>query len=252
MRGFKGLLQETSGISLYSQLEYLLINMIEENKIPEGEEFFSEQEISDLLGISRPTVNKAMKSLIDKGYLYRERGKRAIIKNPLDLPLLFISEILSFGNMLDRLGISYSTKLLKREVLPANSAQRKQLELPEDAQVIKLSRLRSVKDEPILVVDSWLDYQRFHKLMEVPEERFSNNLFQVFEEDYQIKIKFSEREVVAARTSLDDAKLLNTSLWEPCLVLKAVNFDENRRPIEIFHSRLKGNKCVLKTSLELK
>lgn len=252
LNDYRNVLQETSGISLYSQLEYLLISMIEEGKIPEGAEFFSEEEIASILGISRPTVNKAMKALIDKGYLSRERGKRSITKNPANLPLLFLGELMSFGEMLERQDIPYFTKLLNREVCRADAMQCKKLCLPEGSSLVKISRIRYVMNEPILIVDSWFSDEKFHKLLEFPEERFAGNLFQIMREEFNIRIKYSQREVLAARMSLDDAVLMQTPLWEPCMILRSINYDSDRNPVELFSSRLKGNRCILKTNLESK
>ncbi|MEA4970079.1 MAG: GntR family transcriptional regulator [Candidatus Pelethousia sp.] len=247
---YRTVISATTGIPIYSQLEYILANMIDENVIGDGEEFFSEEEISDALGISRPTVNKAMNTLIDKGYITRERGKRSYVSSPHKLPLLFIEELISFGEMLDRQKIEYSTKLLTRQICRADSLQSQRLRLAEGSELVHLQRLRFVMDEPIIVVDSWCDAKRFHWLMDIPAEGFSASLIRMMQEKMNIKIEYAEREVFAARMNAHDALLLQASLWEPCMNLRSTNYDTNHEPVEMFSSRLKGNRCVLRTKLE--
>lgn len=246
---YRSILANTEGPSLYTQVEYILTNLIETEKVPFNTEFFSEEEVSQLLGVSRPTVNRAMKSLIEKGYLIRNRGKRAVTRNPSDLPLLFLGELISFGEMFERQKIPYSTKLLDRGVVHANQMVSSRLLVPDSAEVTWIRRIRFVRQEPILVVDSYFGDPRYRKLLEISEREFNKNLFQILREAFSLRIEYSEREVQASRMDIEDAVLLKTSLWEPCMVLRAVNFTKDHVPVEFFTSRLKGNRCLLQSKL---
>lgn len=245
---YRSVLSEMNGLPLYTQLEYILTTLIEDEKISLGQEFLSEEEVAQVMGVSRPTVNKAMKALIDKGYLLRERGKRAITQNPNDLPLVFLGELISFGEMLERQHIKYHTELLRREVIKANTRISASLNVKQGENVIHLSRRRFVNDEPILIVDSYFN-EGYKKLLEIPDERFNKDLYGIIREEFNITIAYAEREVLASRMDLEDTILLKTSLWEPCLMLRAINYSDKNEPVEFFMSRLKGNRCVLQSKL---
>ncbi len=246
---YRSVLTETDGIPLYSQVEYILTSLIENEEIPLNTEFLSEEEVSLVLGISRPTVNRAMKMLIEKGFLIRERGKRAITSNPNNLPLVFLGELISFGEMLERQKITYHTELLKREKIQAGHLIATRLNIDIGDDVIHLSRLRYVEDEPILVVDSYFGNPDYEKLLEIPEQEFQKNLYQLIRDLFDVRVEYAEREVLASRMDLEDAVLLKTTLWEPCLMLRAINYTADHRPVEFFTSRLKGNRCVLQSKL---
>lgn len=252
LKKHKTILSGEIGIPLYSQVEYIIINLIDNQKLPAGTEFVSEEELSALLGVSRPTINKAVKSLIEKGYLTRERGKRAIVKNPNDLPLVFLGELISFGEMLEKQKVKYYTELLERSIITPSGELRRKLQLTDDEDVVFLKRRRFVEEEPILIVDSYFSKNKYEAIMEIPAHRFNGNLYHLMQEYFNTNMVSAEREVFASRVDFDDAMLLNSSLWEPCLLLRAVNYTENQVPVEMFTSRLKGNRCVLKTDLKSK
>jgi len=50
--------------------------------------------------------------------------------------------------------------------------------------------------------------------------------------------------------SLQDANLLDAEIWDSCIKLVAINYIENNEPCEFFDSRLKGQNCILRTSLK--
>jgi len=254
---YKNILNENHALPLYYQLELVIQNYLEVEDIKPGTVFFSEEEISEQLGISRPTANKAIKSLIKKGYLSRKRGKRSITDKPKNISLVFMEELLSFGEMLKKQNNSYSHKtvLVDRKIIkPSHKIITthkiiKNINLKEDDDVIFLKRLRYINKEPIIIVDSYLSYNKYHKLMEIPREEFNKDLYFLMKELFGILVHKSNREVTASRMTLEDAALLNVEIWEPCLRLSAIAYDRNGEPFEYFDSRFKGDSCILRTSL---
>ena len=116
--------------------------------------------------------------------------------------------------------------------------------------MIHLRRLRFFDDKPLLVVDSYLPFSRFSKLLEIHKDRFAADLYSLMGQYFNLEIVRADREVMASRMSLVDAQLLQVELWEPCFRMKGVAYDADGQAVENFDARISGTNCVLKSSIE--
>jgi|LSQX01.2.fsa_nt_gb GntR family transcriptional regulator len=249
LSSYRNVIKDDSALPLYYQVQLILQSLIETEEIKKGRSFYTEEEVAEQLGISRPTVSRAITALIEEGYLTRERGKRARVSAPQKVPMVFMGELLSFGEMLTRLGKHYETVLLERSIDkdPPESV-RELLGVPKREPVLFLRRLRYVNKEPIIIVNSFLP-SRFQKLIEIPKEEFATDLLRLIKEYDGTEVKRAEREVMASWISPQDANLLQVPVWEPCLRLQGISYSADEQPVEFFDSILKGSRCVLKSQL---
>ena len=248
---YKSFLNENHAMPLYYQLELIIQNYIDFEDILPGTTFFSEEEIAEQLNVSRPTANKAIKNLIEKGYLSRSRCKRPVVNKINRIPLVFLQELGSFGEIMTKQNrnYDYKTVLVEREAIKPSNKVAEYLNLKESENVVFIKRLRYIDQEPLIIVDSYLPYNNYHKLLEIPPEDFRRDLYSLMKNLFDISIHKSDREVTATQMTLEDAALLNVEILEPCLRLLSISYDESQKPIEYFDSRFKGKSCILKTSL---
>jgi len=246
---YKAYLTE-SDLPLYYQVAYVLEHFLSSNMLKPGHRFFSEEEISSQLEVSRPTVNRAINILIKNDYLKRVRGKGTIVKKLKGVSLVLMSTLLSFGEMVDKIGRSYHTDLLDRNQESSSVAVSSDLGIDPGDPVVHLKRLRFIDNKPLIVVDSYLPFSRFSKLLDIDENRFVSDLYGLLRDYFALEIVRAEREVMAARMSLMDAQLLQVELWEPCFRMKGVAYDSDGQAVENFDARISGTNCVLKSSLE--
>jgi GntR family transcriptional regulator len=239
-----------SDLPLYYQVAYVLENFLTSNKFEPGSRFLSEEEISSQLEVSRPTVNRAINILIKNNYLKRIRGKGTIVQKLKEVSLVLMSQLLSFGEMIDKIGLSNRTRLLDRDRQNSSATVSDALGLVSGEPVIHLKRLRFINDKPLLVVDSYLPYSRFSDLLEIDKNRFATDLYSLMGECFNLEIVRADREVMATRMSLVDAQLLQVELWEPCFRMKGVAYDAKGQAVENFDARISGTSCVLKSSVE--
>ena len=246
---YKAYLTE-SDLPLYYQVAYVLEHFLTSNMLKPGSRFYSEEEISSQLEVSRPTVNRAINILIKNDYLKRIRGKGTIVQELKDVSLVLMSSLLSFGEMADKIGRNYHTDLLERNQENSSAAVSNALGLEPDDSVIHLKRLRFIDDKPLIVVDSYLPFARFSKLLEISTNKFITDLSSLLREHFDMEMVRAEREVMAARMSLMDAQLLQVELWEPCFRMKGISYDADGQAVENFDARISGTNCVLKSSFE--
>jgi GntR family transcriptional regulator len=246
---YKAYLAE-SDLPLYYQVAYVLEHFLSSNMLKPGSRFFSEEEISSQLEVSRPTVNRAINILIKNDYLQRIRGKGTIVQKIKGASLVLMSTLLSFGEMVDKIGRSHHTDLLERNQENSSATVSNALGIDPGDSVIHLKRLRFIDEKPQIVVDSYLPFSRFSILLEIDDNRFVTDLYGLLRECFNLEIVRAEREVMATRMSLMDAQLLQVELWEPCFRMKGVAYDSDGQAVENFDSRISGTNCVLKSSLE--
>src|SRR5512137_1811654 len=95
---------------VYCQLNILLRKLIHGGEFPTGERFLTERQICERFGVSRPTANKALSTLVAEGTLEFRKGVGTFVRSSvLDYDLRFL---VSFTEKARAAGKTPSTKLL--------------------------------------------------------------------------------------------------------------------------------------------
>ena len=129
----------TSPVPLYYQLAQQLEHAIESGELARGTQLGNEIMLADQLGLSRPTVRRAIGYLVDRGLLVRKRGVgtqvvQPRVRRPLELTSLY--DDLAGG------GQEPSTQVLSLDKLPASDAVAHALGLADGEPVLSVERLR--------------------------------------------------------------------------------------------------------------
>lgn len=215
-----------------------------------GSRFFSEEFIASQLEVSRPTVNKAINILIKNGYLKRDRGRNARFVGSQKIPFVMMNELMSYGQMLNRIGKQYQTTLIERNLETLSSKMAGKMGMSENQEVVHLKRLRSVDGEPLMLVDSYLPADKFSELMGLEKKQFGNDLYVILDSLFGVEVVRAKRELMATRMTLEAAELLQVDLWEPCMKMVGLAYSASGELVEFFDSSLKGSQCVLVSNLK--
>src|ERR671933_1680040 len=136
----------TSPVPLYYQVAQQLEQLIESGQLPPGTKLDNEILLADQLGLSRPTLRRAIEYLVDRGYLVRKRGVGTQVVHPkVRRPV----ELTSLYDDLTTSGKTPSTTVLSLRTLPATDAVAHALGIDESTPVLALERLRYADDEPL-------------------------------------------------------------------------------------------------------
>ena len=142
----------------YSEIEEYIMNKIHTGEWPVGYMIPKEVELCEQFGVSRSTVRTAMLRLVQEGHLKRVKRKGTFVTAPrvLEDTTVFIE---SFFNEMFRRGIEVETEVLEFRYMEMTEELAKKFE-NGDSRVIKLSRLRYVKDSfdkgPIVLTTSYM------------------------------------------------------------------------------------------------
>ncbi len=115
--------------------------------------FPTDMELVEQYGVSRHTVRDAVARLTDDGLLERRPGLGTVVRPPpFQQPL---GSLYSLFRSIEERGVEQRSRVLALdERRDPRAAER--LELPADAPLVYLRRLRYADDEPLVVDESWL------------------------------------------------------------------------------------------------
>jgi GntR family transcriptional regulator len=141
-----------SPVPLYHQLAEQLSNAITVGQLQPGDPFENEIAVAERLQISRPTVRRAIQELVTRGMLVRRRGLGTTVANS-KVHRRF--ELTSLYDDLVRDGRRPQTTVLAHEVVTDERAAAA-LDLPTDASMLHIARIRHAGDTPLAVMNNWL------------------------------------------------------------------------------------------------
>ncbi len=232
-------LEKDIPIPLYYQLKKQVLELIENSELKNGDLLPAENELCELLDISRPTVRQAFKELVSEGYLQRFKGKGTFVATP-KVEERFLSKLEPFNQEMLSKGMKPSTKVLDLRVLKGLGKANEKLKIPMDSEIIYLSRLRFADNIPLVYVETHLPFKDFSKLMDVDFEQHS--LYESLEKIYAIRVNRVHREIEAANAKRKEAELLNISINKAFCLVETTAFSDNYpNPIEYSVARYGGD-----------
>lgn len=194
-RGFD--IDKSSGELLYAQVSDFVREKIYSKEWGVNEPIPSEHELQDMLGLSRGTVQKGIRQLVDEGLLVQQRGRGTFVTQPV-MARPSSNRLLSFAESMNAQGIEFVTRVVERRVEAANSACAENLDLEEGDDYLYLVRVRSVLGRPVMLIESHLNIKAIPGLVDVDYEH--EGLFAAVERLSGREIGRSEM-VYSARTA---------------------------------------------------
>ena len=207
-------LNEQDALPLYKQLVQAVSEGIRKGQYPEGSRLPSEQELSELYGVSRITVRAALKELAADGLVVRRQGKGTYVgrvKLRRDLAMAT-----SFSDACREQGRVPGAKMLYAGYENATEADIRDMQLEEGARVVCLRRLRYADGVPISVEEDRFP-ERYNFLLD--EDLTDRSLLETLETKYGIKFYVTHRTIELVYASHSTARLLNCSVKTPLMYI---------------------------------
>lgn len=241
------MIDKHSPLPLYYQLEEQIKKSIESEELQPGDALPSERELSENYQISRMTVRQAITNLVNKGYLYREKGKGTFVSSQKFEQNL--QGLTSFTEDMKARNLVPGSKLLHFEISPAIEEIKDWLSLEEEELIYKIKRLRLANDEPIAVETSFLPVKLIPRLT---PDILGNSLYKYIEDELQLSIGHAAQTVEAAIVRDEDIKHLNVNKSVPVLLIQRETYLEDGTPLEIVKSSYRADRYKFKINIERK
>ena len=231
------------GTLLYAQVSDLVREKVYAKEWGVGEPIPSEHELMEMLGLSRGTVHKGIQALVDEGLLTRRRGSGTFATQPL-MARPSNTRHLSFAESMDKQDIPYTTHVIKRRVEPAHRVCAEMLGVQEGARHLYLTRVRSVRDRPVMFIESHLNLEACPGLEGADFTRES--VFAAVERTSGRAVGRSEVTYSACVAGKARGAWLECDEHTPVLYMDQLVRLKDETPIEWGGVWLPANRCVLR------
>ena len=222
-----------SSVPLYVQVKQALEGQIDPAGWRPGDRIPSEPELCRVFGVSRPVVRQALLELSHEGLLIRKKGLGTFVAEPRITTRSLVHSLVGFFQEMDAKGLTPMTDVLEQTMLPAGGRVGAQLQVEPATPVIKVTRLRYVESEPVVLVTSYLPYDLCPDLLNADLRRQS--LYAFLQEAYDLTLAGGRRVIEAVLAGEQDAARLRVPAGSPLLRLESVSVLADGRPMEYFH-----------------
>ncbi len=217
---------------LYQQIKKDLIKAIENGTYEIGDKLPSENEIVQRRKVSRNTARKVLEDMVKEGYAKRVQGKGSFVENTKINQSL--SGIRSLSELFRSNNRETHSKLIDCSVIEATVSMKKKLRLNEEDKIIRIYKVRYADNEPAILNEVLLSYDRFKTILNYDVELLS--LYDYFFLKEKVYVEKVEETLDIALLYKDEATLLNQKPGDPAFLLKGVTYDNTGKPFEIVKS----------------
>ncbi len=213
-----------------------LKEMIEDTTFSLGDQFPSERELSEQLGVSRMTVRRAIQNLIDHGLLERRSTSGTYVCQPQVLRGMGKEKTMGLTQLLQQDGVVAGSRLLSFEIDRAPLKIAEKLKIRLGTQVIILRRLRLANGEAFCVETSYIPYEIMPGLSAEDFSTPNASLYTIMQDCYNIRLDKNEETLKISFATLDEAEQLDIQEGDPVILLRSVVMDDNNRCVEYIKS----------------
>jgi DNA-binding GntR family transcriptional regulator len=218
-------LDRSSPVPLYFQVASRLQEQIEGGLLPVGGRLENEVELADRLGVSRPTMRKAIAYLVERGMLVRRRGVGTQIVHPkVRRPV----ELTSLYDDLTKTGRTPRTEVRSLDVGPASDLVAEALGVPAGREVTTVERIRYAGDEPLAIMHNAVPVDVVRLSVDELERR---GLYELLRSAGHVP-RIANQVVGAKAATTMEARLLGESRGAPMLTMTRTAWDESGRSVE--------------------
>ncbi len=218
-------LDRSSPVPLYFQVAQRLEDAIESGEIRSGTRLQNEVDLARQLGLSRPTIRRALEYLVDKGLLVRKRGAGTRV---VDSKVKRAVELTSLYDDLLRSGQRPTTSVLHNAEESAPEEVARALKLPEDAPVVLLKRLRYAHEQPIAYMVNYLPAGIDGLSSEALQRE---GLYQLLRAR-GLRLHAAVQSIGARNATAAEARLLEETRGAALLTMRRITYDDHANPLE--------------------
>jgi len=235
-------LDRTGPVPMYFQIATRIEAAIRSGDVPTGSRLENEVAIGQRIGISRPTVRRAIQELVDKGLVVRRRGiGTQVVQGQFTRRV----ELTSLYEDLAGAHLAPSTRVLSLETVAADDETATTLRVPSGSEIVHLRRLRLSGGAAIAVLENHLPAEFSDLSADELEQR---GLYQVLRAR-GVAIRVATQRIGAREATADEASLLGVEVGAPVLTARRVAFDASGRAIELGQHSYHSDRYSVETTL---
>lgn len=224
-----------SPLPLYHQIAQRLESAIRTGKVSLDDGLGNEIRMAARFGVSRATMRRAIRELVDKGMLVRKRGAGTFVVHPTTptpTPGARITRELALSSLFDDLteqGHQPRTVVLTHERIRPPQTVVASLNLPAGRLTLHLLRVRYAGRQPLAILENYLpaDIAVFDAF-----DPSTTGLYQALR-GQGISLRVAKQRIGARNGTDEECRLLNEPPDSPLLTMDRVTHDSVGRVVEV-------------------
>ena len=224
------MLEHNSIIPLYEQIAQQIRKDIEKGSFSSSKRLPSEEELSRTYEVSRITVRRAIKDLVEAGLVEKKQGKGTFICGP-KLQKDLKHPATSFTDICKKNGMVASAKVLQAAiVVPKKIKIIERLGLEPGEKAVQIMRLRYANDKPLVIEDNYFPL-KYAYLLSMDLE--NDSMYRYLREEKKVELVAGDLTLRIAHPDAKEARLLGVSRNASLLRMSGFTYLSNG---EILHS----------------
>ncbi|MHA6513065.1 GntR family transcriptional regulator [Tessaracoccus sp. Z1128] len=217
-------IDRASSTPLHAQIAEPLTRLIENGEIEPGTRLEDEVSMAERLKVSRPTARRAMETLTNKGLIVRRRGAGTMVTPTRVHRPMALS---SLNDDLEKSGVDPRTTVLEWAIEEAAPGVAAALTVPVGSEVVRMRRLRMLRDEPLAILTNWLPAG----IAPTRDELETGGLYALLR-TRGVKVAVGVQQISARLATADEGRLLNEPTGAALLTMQRTAYDEQHRAVE--------------------
>lgn len=206
----------------------------------------SERELGEQFNVSRVTVRNALAALEEQGQIYRVQGKGAFVsEEKFRQPL---SALTSFTQDMDTQGMVSGSRILALETISAPRKVAQLLQVPENAELVLLRRLRTINAEPIAIENCYLPSHLGLTLQ--PHFTHNSSLYALLQLHCNVTPVWAEQSFEVGTLFPWEQTLFGEKAPPYAMCTTRLTFDQNDTPIEYVESKYRADRYAYHVRME--
>lgn len=239
--------KKTNHLPKYLQIKEYILDQIRSGKVKPDEKIMSEPKLAQMFGVNRLTARSSVTELVKEGYLTRVHGQGTFVRRPVIESST--SMIVNFLETMEKKGYRVETRMLHAETIPAPEFIQEPLQLDSEELVHLIRRLRSVNEEHIVVLETYIPSSLCPDLLTKDLE--ARSLYETLHTDYGLQVYHAFERLEAQRSTKETAEHLQIREGDAVLCsLRTTTLSEGI-PVEYTTCWYRGDRYNLEMSLHL-
>lgn len=223
-------LDHNSPTPLYRQLKHRILQLVAADMIDSSTPLPTEAQLCEAFGLSRATVRRCFKDLVDEGYVRRRRGQGTYMNEGerlLGLGTLYLKA--STSDNLERSGAHVTSKFLGLNRIAANAATARSLDVVEGEPLWEVNRLRLADGRAVIHELAFCPVRALPRLSEA--DLLHTSIYTCIAQSSHSLPERTEERIEAVTLDRREARLLETDAGVPGVRVFTRALDVNGRPL---------------------
>lgn len=229
---------------LYEAIRDDIMTAIREKRLRPGGQIPTELELMEQYKVSRTTVRRAVRDLVENGTLIKRQGFGTFVNAPQYTRHLF--SFISFTSDCLNNGLVPSTEVSPVECALPSEGVRSRLDMPDGEKVYKFHRLRFINAEPVMI--EWNEVPEHFGFIESETPETLGSLMHVFEKKHGIIAKHYNSILESTYATKQEARMLKTRANAPVIMIEGVCYSTDDKPMYYFKQIISSERCKLDIS----